>query len=41
MPNGVVNNYCTVENNPRTDSTQLTLGGMQTPCYSNGYTGAP
>jgi hypothetical protein len=39
MPNGVVNNYCTAQNNPLTDASLLTLGGSATPCYSHGFLG--
>ena len=39
MPNGVVQNYCTMQNNPQTDATMLALGGTPTPCYSHGFLG--
>ena len=38
-PAGLMQNYCTAQNNPLADATLLTTGGTPTPCYSHGYAG--
>jgi hypothetical protein len=40
-PLGFLQNYCTAQNNPLTDPSQLATGGTPTPCYAHGYTGTP